>query len=298
MYYKTKRFLTLALVLALLFAFSLPAMAKTTSDSMFAFQKAVGIRVNQERAKSAALALDTELCNIALKLAMEQEGGAVEEGTRKDGTDWKTILLENGYSYVEAGSIQLSSKSVLSSKELVEQYLRDSLDRKTLTYSRYTLTGVSQYYSEADGLYYYAQLFVRPVSGHTEAPDNTHYAYRAIAKTGVNVRAAAGTQYEITGGLGKGQTVLVASVSGKWAKIFWDNSAYAYVHTSYIKKVADLGAATATARVNVRSGAGTEFSILGSLKRKESVEILGYEGNWAKVIFEGKAAYVSLDYLK
>ena len=54
----------------------------------------------------------------------------------------------------------------------------------------------------------------------------------------------------------------------------------------------------ATANVNVRSGPGTGYSKLGELAKGQTVEKLGVSGNWTKISYNGKTAYVSTQYLK
>lgn len=54
----------------------------------------------------------------------------------------------------------------------------------------------------------------------------------------------------------------------------------------------------ATANVNVRSGPGTGYSKLGQLAKGQTVEKLGASGNWTKISYNGKNAYVSTQYLK
>ena len=47
----------------------------------------------------------------------------------------------------------------------------------------------------------------------------------------------------------------------------------------------------------VRSGAGTEFDVIGKLASKDTVHVLKMEGTWAQVEFDGKQAYVSKKYI-
>ena len=54
----------------------------------------------------------------------------------------------------------------------------------------------------------------------------------------------------------------------------------------------------ATAAVNVRSGPGTNYTILGKLSAGDKFEKLGVSGTWTKINYNGKAAYVSTKYVK
>lgn len=44
--------------------------------------------------------------------------------------------------------------------------------------------------------------------------------------------------------------------------------------------------------VNIRSGAGTEFAVLGSAEKGTSYAVLGKTGNWYKTYYRGKTAYI------
>ena len=49
--------------------------------------------------------------------------------------------------------------------------------------------------------------------------------------------------------------------------------------------------------LNVRSGAGISKSILGTLSKNTAVTITGESGNWYKINYNGKTAYVSKSYI-
>ncbi|MCC8156365.1 MAG: SH3 domain-containing protein [Oscillospiraceae bacterium] len=54
---------------------------------------------------------------------------------------------------------------------------------------------------------------------------------------------------------------------------------------------------TAASGLNVRSGAGAEYSRLGALSYGTSVTVSSIESGWAKITYNGQTAYVSADYL-
>lgn len=56
--------------------------------------------------------------------------------------------------------------------------------------------------------------------------------------------------------------------------------------------------AYATTGVNVRSGPGTKYKIVGGLNAGDTVRYLGKSGSWAKVLYNGSTAYVYAKYLK
>lgn len=50
--------------------------------------------------------------------------------------------------------------------------------------------------------------------------------------------------------------------------------------------------------LNVRSGAGTSHSILGTLSRNDPVKVTEFSGNWGKIDFGGKAGWISASYIR
>ena len=56
--------------------------------------------------------------------------------------------------------------------------------------------------------------------------------------------------------------------------------------------------ATVTTDVlNVRSGAGTNYSVIGSLKNGTIVPVISESNGWSKINYNGKTGYVSSNYL-
>ncbi|MFL0196665.1 SH3 domain-containing protein [Clostridium sp. WILCCON 0269] len=49
--------------------------------------------------------------------------------------------------------------------------------------------------------------------------------------------------------------------------------------------------------LNIRNGAGTSFSILGYLKKGDTVQVVGTVGNWYKIKLNSSYGYVSSDYI-
>lgn len=54
---------------------------------------------------------------------------------------------------------------------------------------------------------------------------------------------------------------------------------------------------TAT-ELNVRSGPGTGYSSIGTLKKGAIIKVKSISNGWAKFTFAGQTAYVSADYLE
>lgn len=53
----------------------------------------------------------------------------------------------------------------------------------------------------------------------------------------------------------------------------------------------------ASSSLNVRAAATTDSDCVGSLHHGDTVSVLGYEGDWTKILYGGAAAYVKSSYL-
>lgn len=126
----------------------------------------------------------------------------------------------------------------------------------------------------------------------------------AYATAAVNVRSGPGTSYAKLGELRKGDAVTLVGATGNWSIIKWGTGT-AYVSTGYLSNSGSTGGGSsttgstmaATTTVNVRSGPGTKYSILGYLVKGETVQKTGTSGNWTKVVYKNQTAYVSSTYL-
>ena len=139
-----------------------------------------------------------------------------------------------------------------------------------------------------------------------------------VTANSLNVRAGAGTNYSKLGSLKKNATVEIVDISGGWYKIKY-GSGYGYVSSSHITKTStntntstntsnsnnssnnsavsvSQGKVTAN-ELNVRAGAGTQYSILGKLKKNETVEIMSTSGSWDKIKYGSSYGYVSSSYV-
>ncbi len=132
---------------------------------------------------------------------------------------------------------------------------------------------------------------------------------KVTATANVNVRTGPGTGYSKLGVLAQGTTVEKYGTSGTWTIINF-NGQKGYVSSTYLKaagsstggsssggSTTDTGYVAATANVNVRSGPGTGYSIIGSLYKGTIVPRLGTSGSWTKISYNGGTGYVSSQYL-
>ena len=134
--------------------------------------------------------------------------------------------------------------------------------------------------------------------------------------TSLNVRSGAGTSFSKIGSLSKGSTVQIEeTTSNGWYKIKYGTT-YGYISKDYVTitsnsdsnsnssnnsssatTVTHTGVVNATS-LNVRSGASTSHSKIGTLKKGAKVEIVDRMSNgWAKIKYNSGFGYVSDSYL-
>lgn len=138
-------------------------------------------------------------------------------------------------------------------------------------------------------------------------PVRTHAA-TADAKAGIvsvssgwlNVRSGSSTASSVVATLKKGSYITLLSRSGSWWHVEYGRGLYGYCHADYITTAAGKTAtvSTASGSLNVRSGAGTSYTRIGSLSKGETVIVLSASGGWSRVLYHGvKTGYVSAQYL-
>ena len=159
----------------------------------------------------------------------------------------------------------------------------------------------------AEGNWVYTDTVKVTVKGTYQVTDKANYIV-TTSSSSLNVRSGAGTKYSKIGSLAKGTVVEVVEIKDGWAKIIFPSARYTngYVSAQYLTKQSTspetvIGEKTVIARVlNVRSGAGTSYSIVGKLNRNTKVEVIETvaNGSWSKIKFNGGYAYVSSTYIQ
>ncbi len=120
-----------------------------------------------------------------------------------------------------------------------------------------------------------------------------------VTASSLNVRSGAGTNYSVLGSLSKGSKVEVISESNGWSKIKY-NGSVGYVSSKYLTTSSTANTITkyvTASSLNVRSGAGTNYSVLGSLSKGSKVEVISESNGWSKINYNGSVGYVSSQYL-
>lgn len=149
-------------------------------------------------------------------------------------------------------------------------------------------------------------------------PPSNERKYAVVTASALNVRSGPSTKNHKIGMVVKGNKLMVLEKSGEWYKVEY-NSLTGYVHGDYIRlesanvqlpsgssgqpltgnngNVIAQGT-VATSVLNVRSGAGTAFGVIGKLTRNTKIDILEKAGSWYKIKYGSTIGYVHGNYIK
>ena len=120
--------------------------------------------------------------------------------------------------------------------------------------------------------------------------------YKVITADAVNFRSGPSTSYLSLGSFNKGDKVEYLGTSGSWVKVKYNNKT-GYVYGSYVGNYATITQYVTATTLNVRSGAGTSYLVLGSLSKGTKVEVISTTNGWSKINYNGSIGYVSSQYL-
>ena len=118
---------------------------------------------------------------------------------------------------------------------------------------------------------------------------------KVVNANSINVRSGAGASYKLLGKLTRNTKINVTSETKGWSK-FTYNGKTAYVCSKYLINATTTKYVNADS-LNVRSGAGTKYKVLGKLKRNAEISVISTSNGWSKFTYNGKTAYVSSKHL-
>ena len=185
--------------------------------------------------------------------------------------------------------------------------------------------------SIADGIEKYLKDNIN-LNGTAQKPENkpvatppstnkptTNTKMGKVTASSLNVRSGASTKHSVIGSISKGETVEIVSTSNGWHKIKYKNG-YGYVSADYVSINSSsstntnkpstnapsinkpttntkMGKVTASL-LNVRSGASTQHSVIGSISNGETVAIASTSNGWHQIKYKSGYGYVSAEYVK
>lgn len=126
-----------------------------------------------------------------------------------------------------------------------------------------------------------------------------------VAGNHVNVRGKASFSGEVFTKLQSGDAVTVieqvivekpkAGAPSQWAKIAYPAGAHVWVHSSYV----DANKTVKPKKLNVRTGPGENYSVVGLIEHGTAVKEISTKGNWLEIEAPASAfAYVAASYLQ
>lgn len=142
------------------------------------------------------------------------------------------------------------------------------------------------------------------INENVEASEVRSSKFVEVTCDALNVRTGSSTKYSIVGTVKKGTKLeYISTYSNGWYKVKYKGSTryvsnkYSRVKngsTSSSKKVE-----VTASRVNIRSGAGTKYSIVGTVNKGTKLKYISRCSNgWYKVEYKGKTRYITDDYTK
>lgn len=122
--------------------------------------------------------------------------------------------------------------------------------------------------------------------------------------TTVNVRSSDSEQADKLGKVSGGTKLQVLEQrSNGWTKVDYEGKE-GYIKTEFLQPAESaagaetIGTVTATTNINVRASASETADRLGVLSGGDSAELVGTEGDWSKIKYNGQIGYVKSEYVQ
>ena len=110
----------------------------------------------------------------------------------------------------------------------------------------------------------------------------------------VNLRSGAGTGYAVVGGVTPGTRLSVMGSQDNWYQVYVPSKGVtAWISKTYVS----LGlAGKTTGDVNLRTGAGTDYSRITVIYKGSKITVLSVGSSWSQVSYNGQTGYISNKY--
>ncbi|PEC21365.1 enterotoxin EntFM [Bacillus cereus] len=139
----------------------------------------------------------------------------------------------------------------------------------------------------------------------TKTVETTSELKYTVTADVLNVRSGAGTGHDVISKVKEGQVLQVIGQENGWFKVNV-NGQTGYVSGDFVTKggnkgtTVQQGTGTYTVNVsslNVRTGPSTSHTVLGSVNKGKTVQVVGEVQDWFKINFNGGTGYVSKDFV-
>ena len=138
----------------------------------------------------------------------------------------------------------------------------------------------------------------------TEQPAEEQGPQYVTTTTTVNVRSSDSEQADKLGKVAGGTKLQVLEQRANgWTKVDYEGKE-GYIKTEFLQLAESaagaetIGTETATTNINVRASASETADRLGVLSGGDSAELVGTEGDWSKIRYNGQIGYVKSEYVQ
>ena len=138
----------------------------------------------------------------------------------------------------------------------------------------------------------------------TEQPAEEQGPQYVTTTTTVNVRSSDSEQADKLGKVAGGTKLQVLEQRPNgWTKVDYEGKE-GYIKTEFLQLAESaagaetIGTVTATTNINVRASASETADRLGVLSGGDSAELVGTEGDWSKIKYNGQIGYVKSEYVQ
>ncbi len=96
----------------------------------------------------------------------------------------------------------------------------------------------------------------------------------------VNVRAGPNLNFEVIYQFNKGDLITITQSQYNWYKLKLPSSCILFVNKKFLKKKSDGSYAVKGSNVNIRTGAGLNFNVVGQISKKDKVNVVSTSSEW------------------
>ncbi len=113
----------------------------------------------------------------------------------------------------------------------------------------------------------------------------------------VNIREGAGVDFSVISKLARGARIDVAEIQDGWIKVEYEEGKFGFMSADYVDIDSEVKGKITGGVVNVRSGAGTEYEVVGQVYAGQTFTVVARDIGWTKISYDGIQAYVCSDYI-